>query len=268
MTTAARTLIAPITALGRYSSTLVNELGGLAIFSFKSTIRIFFLPIQIKKIISQVFFIGFKSLFVIFLVSLFAGMVLGLQGYYTLVKFGSEGLLGSAVALSIIRELGPVLSALMITGRAGSSMSAELGVMRITQQIDALDVMDIDPIRFLVSPKIAGAIISFPLLTALFDTIGIFGGYISGVLLLDVNGGAYLHRIESSVSWTDVWGGFAKSLTFAVIVSVICCFEGYYTHLREDVIGAEGVSHSTTTAVVKSSIFILIADYILTSFFM
>jgi phospholipid/cholesterol/gamma-HCH transport system permease protein len=258
----------PFRAVGARLLDWIDRTGMVAIFFAKAFVRIFTTVKQVPRIIKQVEFIGAKSAALILLIGLFTGMVLGLQGYYTLVKFGSEGLLGSAVALSIIRELGPVLSALMITGRAGSSMSAELGVMRITQQIDALDVMDIDPIRFLVSPKIAGAIISFPLLTALFDTIGIFGGYISGVLLLDVNGGAYLHRIESSVSWTDVWGGFAKSLTFAVIVSVICCFEGYYTHLREDVIGAEGVSHSTTTAVVKSSIFILIADYILTSFFM
>jgi phospholipid/cholesterol/gamma-HCH transport system permease protein len=265
MTTAARTLIAPITALGRYSSTLVNELGGLAIFSFKSTIRIFFLPIQIKKIISQVFFIGFKSLFVIFLVSLFAGMVLGLQGYYTLVKFGSEGLLGAAVALSLIRELGPVLTALMVIGRAGSSMSAEIGIMRISEQIDALYTMDIDPLRYLISPKVAASIISFPLLTALFNVVGILGGYLSGVVMLGINKGIYFHRIETAVAMNDIAGGFIKSLVFAYLISMICCYQGYFTHMRTGGFGAKGVSNATTSAVVLSSVAVLISDYVLTS---
>lgn len=128
------------------------------------------------------------------LIGLFCGLVLGLQGYYTLIKFGSVGFLGSVVSLALIRELGPVLTAIMLTGRAGSSMTAEIGVMRITDRIDALDVMDINSVSYLVSPRIAASIISFPLLTAVFDVIGIVGGYLTGVAMLDMNQGAYFYR--------------------------------------------------------------------------
>ena len=163
--------------LGRFSIGFISELGALTIFSFYGVALMFSIPVQIKKTVQQVFFIGVKSIFVILLVSVFTGMVLGLQGYYTLVKFGSEGLLGAAVSLSLIRELGPVLTAIMITARAGSAMAAEIGIMRISEQIDALETMSISPLRFLVSPRIAAGLISFPLLTAIFDVIGIFGGY-------------------------------------------------------------------------------------------
>lgn len=193
-------------------------------------------------------------------------MVLGLQGYYTLSKFGSEGLLGSAVALTLIRELGPTLTAIMVIGRAGSAMASEIGIMRISEQIDALKTMGINPIRFLVSPRILAALISFPLLTAIFDTVGIFGGYLTGSKLLGINPSIYFYRVESSVSMTDVKGGFIKSIVFAVAVVAVCCFHGYHTHLKSGSFGAKGVSLSTTTAVVQSCIIILALDYVLTSF--
>jgi phospholipid/cholesterol/gamma-HCH transport system permease protein len=202
------------------------------------------------------------------LVALFTGMVLGLQLFYTLIKFGSEGVLGSVVALTLIRELGPVLTAIMITARAGSAMTAEIGVLRISEQIDALYTMRVDPLRFLISPRIAASLISFPLLTAFFDLVGIVGGYLTGVLLLGVNGGAYFYRIHSYVDMTDIRGGFIKSLVFAVIVSVTCCYMGYFTHLRTDAYGAKSVSLSTTSAVVVSCIMILVSDYVVTSFLM
>jgi phospholipid/cholesterol/gamma-HCH transport system permease protein len=202
------------------------------------------------------------------LVALFTGMVLGLQLFYTLIKFGSEGVLGSVVALTLIRELGPVLTAIMITARAGSAMTAEIGVLRISEQIDALYTMRIDPLRFLISPRIAASLISFPLLTAFFDLVGIVGGYLTGVLLLGVNGGAYFYRIHSYIDMTDIRGGFIKSLVFAVIVSVTCCYMGYFTHLRTDAYGAKSVSLSTTSAVVASCIMILVSDYVVTSFLM
>ena len=176
--------------------------------------------------------IGVKSLFVILLVGLFTGMVLGFQGYYTLVKFGSEGLLGAAVALSLVRELGPVLCAIMVIGRAGSSMAAELGVMRITDQIDALEVMDIRPMSFLVSPRLAASLICFPLLTAIFDVIGIIGGYLTGVALLGINSGVYFYRIDATVDMADIMGGFYKSILFALLVAIVCCYQGFFTHLR------------------------------------
>ncbi|MBQ7617248.1 MAG: ABC transporter permease [Desulfovibrio sp.] len=220
---------------------------------------------QISRTITQLYTIGAQSFFVIALIGIFCGMVLGLQGYYTLVKFGSVGLLGSAVSLTLIRELGPVLTAIMLTGRAGSAMTAELGVMRITDQIDALDVMDINSISYLVSPRLLAALISYPLLTAIFDVIGILGGYLTGVLLLGINEGSYFYRIEASVTMTDVAGGFLKAVVFALLVTAVCCYQGYHTHLRRDSVGPEAVGNATTSAVVISCVLILAADYVLTS---
>jgi phospholipid/cholesterol/gamma-HCH transport system permease protein len=241
-------------------------MGAFAVFFLSAFFKIFLPPIKWTRILQQVHFIGMKSLFVVGLTGLFTGMVLGLQGYYTLVKYGSETALGSAVALSLIRELGPVLTALMVTGRAGSSMAAEIGIMRISEQIDALDTMDIDPVKFLVSPRLAASIISFPLLTAVFDVIGILGGYATGVLLLGINSGTYVSRMEWAVLMKDVSGGFIKSFVFAMIVAGICCYEGFTTHERTEEFGARGVSWATTAAVVTSSVLVLISDYVLTSF--
>ena len=256
----------PLSALGRAAILPVREMGRVTIFFFQGLFHIFTLPLQAAKTLQQVYFIGAKSITVICLTGAFTGMVLGLQGYYTLVKFGSEGLLGAAVALSLIREMGPVLTAIMITARAGSAMAAEIGIRRISEQIDALETMDINPVRFLVSPRIAAAVISFPLLTALFNVVGIFGGYLSGSLLLGINSGIYFSRVESSVVMADVTGGFLKSIIFALVVTTICCFQGYYVHTRAEGFGAKGVSLATTSAVVISSVLILLSDYVLTSF--
>ena len=145
-------------------------------------------------------------------------------------------------------------------------MTTEIGIQRISEQIDALSTMRIDPIRFLISPRLVASVISFPLLTAFFDLIGIFGGYITGVVLLDLDGGTYFYRVQSSIEMQDITGGFVKSIVFAVIVSTICCFQGYFTHMRRDSYGAKAVGLSTTSAVVVSCVLILIADYVVTSF--
>jgi len=258
----------PIAAFGAGFLTILHELGRLGFFFIRGTLNIFYLPFQYAKLLEQTYFIGAKSILVILLTGAFTGMVLGFQGYYTLVKFGSEGVLGTMVALTLIRELGPVLSAIMVTGRAGSAIAAEIGIMRISEQIDALETMDIDPIRFLFSPRLAAGLISFPLLTAIFDTIGIFGGYLTGCILLGISPGIYFYRTESSVQMVDITGGFIKSLVFGAVVITICCYQGYYTHLRKEGFGAKGVSFSTTSAVVISSVLILATDYVLTSFLM
>lgn len=252
---------------GRGALGLVNNLGASAIFFLKSFLMIF-RSRQPGMIVQQIYFIGAKSWGIVALVGFFTGMVLGLQLYYVLVDFGSEGVLGTAVSLSLIRELGPVLTAIMITARAGSSMTAEIGIQRISEQIDALETMRIDSLGYLISPRIAASIISFPLLTALFDLIGIAGGYVSGVVLLGVNSGTYVHRVIADVEMVDVKGGFIKAIVFAVIVSTICGYQGYFTHMRKDSYGARSVSLSTTSAVVLSCVCILIADYIVTSFLM
>ena len=256
----------PLSALGRLTISLIQEVGKITIFFLKGLFHIFSLPLQLSKIIEQIHFIGMKSVPVILLTGASTGMVLGLQGYYTLVKFGSEGLLGAAVALTLIREMGPVLTAIMVTARAGSAIAAEIGIMRISEQIDALETMNINPIRFLVGPRLAASLISFPLLTAIFDMVGILGGYLTGSILLGINPGVYFARIESSVEPIDITGGFIKAFVFAAIVATICCFQGYYTHTRAEGFGAKGVSLSTTSAVVISCILILITDYVITSF--
>jgi len=202
---------------------------------------------------------------IIMLVSLFTGMVLGLQSYHALVKFGAQGAVGSLVSLSLIMELGPVLTAIMITARAGSAITAEIGIQRISEQIDALHTMRINPLQYLVSPKIAAAIISFPLLTAVFDLIGIIGGYISGVVLLGLNAGVYLHSINVYLVISDITNGFIKAIVFSVIVSTVCCYQGYFAHMRTDGRGAKAVGLSTTSAVVISCVLVLVSDYIVTS---
>jgi phospholipid/cholesterol/gamma-HCH transport system permease protein len=257
----------PFHAVGTKTITTLNKLGAAVIFIVFALIRIF-RPKQMLEIVQQIFFIGAKSSNIVMLIGLFTGMVLGLQLFYTLRKFGSDGFLGSVIALSLVRELGPVLTAIMITARAGSAMTAEIGILRISEQIDALYTMRIEPVRYLVSPRIAASIISFPLLTAFFDLIGILGGYLTGVALLGVNKGAYFSKIYTHVNISDIRGGFIKSLVFAVLVSSICCYEGYFTHQRSECHGARSVSVSTTSAVVLSCILILVSDYVITSFLM
>jgi phospholipid/cholesterol/gamma-HCH transport system permease protein len=254
----------PLATLGQKVIRLVNGLGASGIFLFLALAGIF-RPKQLTKIVQQMYYIGARSFGIIALVSLFTGMVLGLQSYHALVQFGAEGALGTLVSLTLIRELGPVLTAIMITARAGSAITAEIGIQRISEQIDALYTMQIDPLRFLVSPRIAAAIISFPLLTAIFDVVGIFGGYVSGVLLMGANSASYLYRIQSNTDLGDITDGFIKSIVFAIIVSTVSCYQGYFAHMRTDGHGAKAVGLSTTAAVVLSCVLILVSDYVVTS---
>jgi phospholipid/cholesterol/gamma-HCH transport system permease protein len=249
-----------IRKLGALALWLLREMGSMLNFLAYALYKIVKNPGRPIHVLKQLHFIGAKSFFVIFLTAAFTGMVLGLQGYYSLAKFGSESMLGAAVALSLIRELGPVLAALMVTGRAGSAITAEIGIMKITEQIDALRTMALEPFKYLVSPKIIGALIAVPLLCAIFDVVGIYGGYLVGVKLLGVNPGAYFHEMEKSVEWKDVYSGMIKSISFGLIISWVCCYKGYNAGH-----GAEGVSRATTSAVVMASVMILIWDYFLTS---
>jgi phospholipid/cholesterol/gamma-HCH transport system permease protein len=217
-------------------------------------------PLKFSWIIKQIWFIGFQSTLVILLTGAFSGMVLGLQGFYTLNRFGSTALLGPMVALSLIKELGPVLSGLMVTGRAGSAMAAEIGIMRISEQIDAIEMMGLNPFRYLVVPKLIAGIIALPLLTAIFDVVGIFGGYFVGSKLLGVGEGTYFGEMANYVRLDDVLEGVYKSLSFGVLITWVCSYKGYHAGF-----GAEGVSKATTQAVVLSSVLILFWDYIMTS---
>ena len=255
-------LFSPIRQLGHLSLEIIRGLGRFGIFLFTALVLIFIPPYKLYRVIKQIRFMGVNSTFIVLLTGIFTGMVLGIQGYYSLNKFAAESLLGPIVALSLIRELGPVLAALMITARAGSALAAEIGIMRITEQIDALEMMALNPIRYLVVPNILAGIITFPILSAFFSLIGIFGGYLVGVKMLGLSYGSYFGEMRDMITMQDVNVGFYKSISFGIIVNWVCCFKGYFAGY-----GAEGVSKATTEAVVISSVLILVWDYFMASFF-
>ncbi|CBE69271.1 MAG: ABC transporter permease [Candidatus Methylomirabilis oxygeniifera] len=250
----------PLEAVGRTVLKQVRMMGHMAIFLGSTGLWAVLPPLKFRRIVSQIYFIGVKSSSIILLTAAFSGMVLGLQGYYTLRKFGSEALLGPAVGLSLIRELGPVMAALMVAARAGSASAAEIGIMRITEQIDALEAMAVNPVKHLVVPKVVAGLISVPLLTAIFDVVGIFGGYLVGVKMLGVGAGTYFSEMRNMVEMSDIQGGFLKSLSFGLIVTWVCTYKGFYTGY-----GAEGVGKATTEAVVLSSVLVLVWNYFMTA---
>jgi phospholipid/cholesterol/gamma-HCH transport system permease protein len=253
-------IIGLIRKLGTISLLGLRNTGRMGLFLAQSFLYASTPPLKFSRVLQQIRFIGFQSILVIFLTGAFAGMVLGLQGFYTLNRFGSTALLGPMVALSLIRELGPVFSALMVTGRVGSAMTAEIGIMRITEQIDALTLMGLNPFRYLVVPRLLACIISLPLLSSIFNVVGIFGGYLIGVRLLGIGEGNYFREMANYVDMEDILRGIYKSLSFGVLITWVCCYKGYYAGF-----GAEGVSKATTRAVVLSSVLILVWDYFMTS---
>jgi phospholipid/cholesterol/gamma-HCH transport system permease protein len=253
-------LTAILARLGQRTIVLLGEMGGMSLFLLATFGWLVRPPLRPYGTLKQLHFIGANSTVVVILTAAFTGMVLGLQLHYTLQRFGSEAVLGSAVGLSLIRELGPVLAALMVTARAGSAITAEIGLMRITEQVDALESMAIHPLQYLVAPRLMAGVIGMPLLVAIFDVVGISGGYLVGVHLLGSNAGAYWSSLESAVEWKDVSGGILKSVSFGLIVSWVCSYKGYHTRLS-----AEGLGKATTEAVVLSAVLILAWDYFLTS---
>mgnify|MGYP001029587825 FL=1 len=212
--------------------------------------------------IREMYFTGVLSLIIILVSGLFVGMVLGLQGYETLQRFGSESALGTLVALSLVRELGPVLAGLLFASRAGSAITAEIGLMKATEQLSAMEMMAVDPIARVVAPRFWAGVISMPLLAALFSAMGILGGYLVGVLLIGVDEGTFWSQMKSSVDFEqDILNGVIKSLVFGVAVTAIALFEGYDAPPT-----AEGVSGATTRTVVSSSLAVLALDFVLTAF--
>ena len=250
----------PAEAIGRETLAIVESLGRFGTFLGHAVFTLVTPPFKFWAFVDRIHYIGYRSLLIILLTGAFTGMVLGLQLFVTLSRFGSEAFLGPADALSLIRELGPVLSALMVTGRAGSALTAEIGIMRITEQIDALTVMALNPVRYLVTPSILAGLVTFPLMGGLFNVIGIFGGYLVGVELLGLSQGTYFGEMETFVDMKDIMTGFWKSLSFGVIVTWVCTYKGF--HVGH---GAEGVARATTQAVVLSSVLILVWDYFLGS---
>ena len=217
---------------------------------------------RFRLIVRELYFTGVLSLIIILVSGLFVGMVLGLQGYHTLQTYGSESALGVLVALSLVRELGPVVSALLFASRAGSAMTAEIGLMKATEQLAAMEMMAVDPIARVVAPRFWAGVISMPLLAALFSAMGIFGGYLVGVVLIGVDEGSFWSQMQAAVDFQeDIMNGVIKSFVFGVAVTWISLFEGYDAPPT-----AEGVSGATTRTVVTSSLAILALDFLLTSF--
>src|SRR2546426_8627315 len=245
---------------GRFSLRVVHGMGGMFLFLLSALFLAFRRPAKIGLILYHIKTIGVDSLSVVFLSGFFTGMVMGFQGYYSLRQFNAESFLGSAVALGLLRELGPVLSAFMVTGRTGSAMAAEIASMKVTEQIDALYSMAINPVQYLVSPRIIAGLISMPLLTAIFDVVGIYGAYVVGVQLLGVSSGSYFAGMELSVVFKDVLSGFLKSVSFGLIITWICCYKGFNAPPM-----ATGVGQATTESVVLCFVMILVWNYFMTS---
>jgi phospholipid/cholesterol/gamma-HCH transport system permease protein len=257
---AARNMISLIAQIGRTTIGQLTDMGRMFLFLLAAFAWVFRPPQRLRLILYHIRTIGVDSLSVVILAGVFTGMVMGLQGYYSLRKFNAESFLGSAVALGLLRELGPVLSAFMVTGRTGSAMAAEIGSMRVTEQIDALYSMAINPVQYLVSPRIIAGLLSMPLLTAIFDVVGIFGAYLIGVGLLGVSSGSFFAGMESSVVFQDVWSGLLKSLSFGLIITWVCCYNGFHASPS-----ATGVGEATTQSVVLCFVLILVWDYFMTS---
>lgn len=255
-----------VRTLGHHTLSLIQGLGDFAVFvgqSFRASLGARRL---LKRVVRAGYEQGVRCLPVIVIVGIFTGLVLGLQGYYVLHRFGSESLLGALVSLSLVRELGPVLAALMLVGQAGSALAAELGIQRNSEQIAALDTMGVNSLGYLISPRLIAAILVYPMQTALFVTVGLWGGSLSGSLLLGLQPGVYWSAVERAVGMDDVQECFIKAATFGLLTIALCCFHGFYTHRNRAASGAQGVSASTTRAVVQSSIIVLVADDVITSF--
>ena len=250
----------PFEALGRRAIDVVLSLGRFGTFLGEALLTMFTTPLKVGAFLGRVHFIGFKSLLVIVLTGAFTGMVLALQLYVTLTRFGSEAWLGPALAISLLRELGPVLSALMVTGRAGSALTAEIGIMRITEQIDALMVMALNPMRYLVTPSLLAGVVTFPLINAIFNAVGILGGHLVAVELFGLSSGTYFGEMQTFVDLDDILTGFWKSLCFGVIVTWVATYKGFHAGH-----GAEGVARATTQTVVLASVLILVWDYFMGS---
>ncbi len=248
MTTRSVPLEGYFTEMGRF----FQILGRTLVWTFRR-------PYDLPELVRQMVRIGVDSLPVVLLTALFTGMVMALQTYSTLKRFNAEGFVGSLVALSMVRELAPVISSLLIAGRCGSAMGAELGTMRVTEQIDALEVLATDPVHYLVVPRVWATVLMLPLLIVVADAIGIVGGYLISVVYFGSNPVTYIENTFRYMDLDDLGSGLIKAAVFGLIIAVVGCQKGYYTRG-----GAEGVGKATTQAVVLASISILITDFFLT----
>ena len=246
--------------IGALSITFINETGKITLLLWKALILIFQRPLNLKNILKQMEEVGIKSIPVVLITGAFTGAVLALQSYTGFKRFNAETFVGTVVALSITRELGPVLTGLMVSGRVGSSMAAELGTMQVTEQIDALYTLAVNPIKYLIVPRLLAALIMMPVLVIFADLIGILGGYFVSVKVLHSNPYIYMERTWDYLELNDIYSGLFKAGVFGIIIATISCYQGFFTEG-----GAEGVGRATTKAVVLSCLLILIFNYIITA---
>ena len=252
--------------IGELRRSLVGALGGLGDISLFLMRLIAVAPralLRFDLIAKQVYNSGGLSLVIIMLSGLFVGMVLGLQGFELLRRFGSEEALGTAAAIGLVRELSPVITALLFAGRAGTALASEIGLMRATDQLSAMEMMAVDPIRRVVVPRFLGGLIAMPLLTAIFSLIGLYGAQLVGVQMMGVDSGSFWSQMQASVELRDINEGLVKSAIFGLACSLIAVYQGYYAEPT-----AEGVGLATTRTVVTSAVVVLFLDYLLTSAFL
>lgn len=250
-----------IARVGEFSLNFLQGLGKRALFVWAVFPALPYSIWRIRLLMKQVYFAGVLSLPIILTAGLFVGMVLGLQGHHILTTYNSEEAVGTMTALSLIRELGPVVAALLFAGRAGSALTAEVGLMKSTEQLSALEMMAVDPVKFVIAPRILASIVALPMLAMIFIATGIFGGYVVAVGWLGVDDGAFWAQMSEQVDWyDDVMNGLIKAIVFAILIAIIALYEGY-----ESVPTSEGVSRATTRSVVHASLVVLGVDFILTS---
>ena len=255
-------ILSAIAGLGASALGLVRSAGALALFALSGLSHLGRPPFYWRAFVAAFVEFAFFSLPVVALTALFSGGVIALQSYTGFARFGAESAIANIVVLSVVRELAPVLGGLMVAGRVGAAMAAELGTMRVTDQIDALGTLSTNPMKYLVAPRLLAATIALPLLVLVADVIGVFGGFIIAVVKLGFNAQAYLHATASFMTTADVVVGLAKAAVFGFLIALMGCYHGYNSRG-----GAEGVGSATTSAVVSASILILAFDYVLTELF-
>lgn len=248
-----------LTAIGRFVVGLFCRVGRFGLFSWTLFLRLG--GAKFSQVVQQIHFIGNYSLLIIVVSGLFVGFVLGLQGYYVLVTYGSEQALGTMVALALVRELGPAVTALLFAGRAGTALTAEIGLMRAGEQLAAMEMMGVDPVRRVLAPRFIGAFVAMPVLATIFSAVGILGAWFVGVEMIGTDGGAFWSQMQSAVDvWHDIGNGFAKSVVFGIAVALVALFNGYAARPTP-----EGVSRATTSTVVVASLLVLGLDFIMTA---
>ncbi len=252
----------PLVPIGRFAIAFLQRIGAVAFFAARAVSHCVRPPFYLRHVGLQMMEIGYYSLPVVGMTALFTGMVLALQSYTGFARFSAEGAVATVVVVSITRELGPVIAGLMVAGRIGASMAAEIGTMRVTEQIDALHTLSTNPMKYLVAPRIIAGAAMLPLLVLVADIIGVFGGYIVGVYKLEFNAGTYLKQTFDYLEVMDVVSGLVKASVFGFIISLMGCYHGYNSDG-----GAQGVGRATTNAVVSASILILVFNYGITEIF-